>query len=479
MKKITTLFLAAAMLCGAASTQAVDFKAQGEWVMSFEGGAGGSLTEDGYGNAGEDNFSARQRVRLQLEAVASEALSGTVYFQIGDQTWGNAEEGGALGADGRMVNVKQAYVDWLVPNTDLKLRMGLQGVSLPSFAGQQFSFDEDHSTAGIVASYKFTENVALTGMWLRLYNDNFTDTRADGRSGSNAHAQDNVDLFGLVLPLTFTGVNVTPWVVYGAVGQNYALDGNEDLHPGNLGFLMRPEAGSARADRLAADKHTLNAYSDLLLAGLTGEITVADPFRFAWDVQYSKLATGEERYNQQGWFATLLAEYKVEWGTPGLYVWYASGEDDSLSNGSERMVSFGAQGGNEYAKFAFDGQDYIARGAVLGDTMSGTWGVGARLADMHFVENLKHSLRVNYIAGTNEKEGLEKLALTERKYLTKEESALEVGLSTEYQVYENLVINSDIAYLALFGEDYAFRKKAGEGDKADAWNANVSFVYSF
>ena len=203
MKKITTLFLAAAMLCGAASTQAVDFKAQGEWVMSFEGGAGGSLTEDGYGNAGEDNFSARQRVRLQLEAVASEALSGTVYFQIGDQTWGNAEEGGALGADGRMVNVKQAYVDWLVPNTDLKLRMGLQGVSLPSFAGQQFSFDEDHSTAGIVASYKFTENVALTGMWLRLYNDNFTDTRADGRSGSNAHAQDNVDLFGLVLPLTF------------------------------------------------------------------------------------------------------------------------------------------------------------------------------------------------------------------------------------------------------------------------------------
>ena len=98
MKRIATLFLAAAMLCGAASAQAVDFKAQGEWVMSFEAGDGGDLSEDGYGTAGEDNFAAKQRVRLQLEAVASEALSGTVYFQIGDQTWGKAEDGSALGA---------------------------------------------------------------------------------------------------------------------------------------------------------------------------------------------------------------------------------------------------------------------------------------------------------------------------------------------------------------------------------------------
>ena len=471
MKKIATLMLAAAMLCGAGTAQAVDFSAKGEWVMSFEAGRGGGFDEDAYGYGGEeDNFAARQRIRLQLDAVASEALSGTVYFQIGDQVWGKSEDGAALGADGRQVKVKQAYLDWLVPGTALTLRMGLQGVSMPSFAGQQFSFDEDHTTAGIVASYKFNDNVALTGMWLRLYNDNFADERPDGERGRDAGYLDNVDMFALVLPLTFDGVNVTPWAAYGLVGRNYAMHGwdDEDLHPGNLGFLM----GNVREQ----DRSGLKDYSDLLLAGLTGEVTLADPFRIAWDFQYSRLSTGKERYDQQGWFATLLAEYKLDWATPGLYAWYASGEDDDSSNGSERMITFGAQGGNEYARFAFDGQEYISRGAVLGDTMSGTWGVGVRLADMSFLENVKHSLRVNYIGGTNEKDGLKNMEETGLNSLTREERALEAGLTTEWKLYENLTLHSDIAYLALWNQNYGFRDGIS---KTDAWNANVSFAYSF
>ena len=77
---------------------------------------------------------ARQRVRLELEAVASESLSGTVYFEIGDSVWGASNSlyggGGALGADGSIVELKRAYIDWMVPNTDLKLRLGIQGFYL-------------------------------------------------------------------------------------------------------------------------------------------------------------------------------------------------------------------------------------------------------------------------------------------------------------------------------------------------------------
>ena len=74
----------------------------------------------------EDEFNAMQRVRLQLDAVASESLSGTVFFEIGGQSWGNASNGGALGADGNnVVKVKNAYIDWMVPDTDLKFRMGI------------------------------------------------------------------------------------------------------------------------------------------------------------------------------------------------------------------------------------------------------------------------------------------------------------------------------------------------------------------
>ena len=72
----------------------------------------------------EDTFDAQQRVRLQLDAVASEALSGTVYFEIGTQKWGQASSGGSLGADGNnVVRVKNAYIDWAIPQTDAKVRM--------------------------------------------------------------------------------------------------------------------------------------------------------------------------------------------------------------------------------------------------------------------------------------------------------------------------------------------------------------------
>ena len=33
----------------------------------------------------------------------------------------------------------------------------------------------------------------------------------------------------------------------------------------------------------------------------------------------------------------LLAEYALDWGLPGLYGWYFSGDDDNPNNGSERL----------------------------------------------------------------------------------------------------------------------------------------------
>ena len=121
MKRICTLLLAAGMLLGVATgASAIDFKAKGQWLVGFAGGENQLLSKTRTGANGSkqkydssDKFAAQQRVRLQLDAVASEALSGTVFFEIGNQTWGKAEQGGALGADGTMVKVKRAYIDWL------------------------------------------------------------------------------------------------------------------------------------------------------------------------------------------------------------------------------------------------------------------------------------------------------------------------------------------------------------------------------
>ena len=100
----------------------------------------------------EDEFNAMQRVRLQLDAVASESLSGTVFFEIGAQTWGENGSGGALGADANnVVKLKNAYIDWMVPQTDLKVRMGIQGIALPSMTTGSNVFNDD--VAGVCLLY--------------------------------------------------------------------------------------------------------------------------------------------------------------------------------------------------------------------------------------------------------------------------------------------------------------------------------------
>ena len=172
MKKLMTLALAAAMMLGAATgANAIDFKAKGQWIMSFDYGQHADFRSNqdgrpGSGYKGEDEFEARQRVRLQLDAVASEALSGTVFFEIGDQVWGQDSTGGALGADKSVVELKRAYIDWMVPQTDLKVRMGIQGIALPSFTTNASQIMDD-DVAAISLNYQFNENVGLTAFWAR------------------------------------------------------------------------------------------------------------------------------------------------------------------------------------------------------------------------------------------------------------------------------------------------------------------------
>ena len=177
MKKLMTLILAAGLfVAGTVPASAIEFKAQGEWLMGFGVGEGNLINQIRTANGkqkadNDDKFSAMQRVRLQLDAVASENLSGTVLFELLETTWGNAESGGALGADGQIVGVLNAYIDWAVPNTDLKVRMGLQPIEMPNVAGGSSILNTD-ALAAVTLNYQFNENVGATLMWGRPYNDN-------------------------------------------------------------------------------------------------------------------------------------------------------------------------------------------------------------------------------------------------------------------------------------------------------------------
>ncbi|WP_308620885.1 outer membrane homotrimeric porin [uncultured Desulfovibrio sp.] len=528
MKKIATLLLAAGLVFGAATgASAIDFKAKGQWIMSFDYGQNGTFqgkykghTPTGF-NKKQDDFEARQRVRLQLDAVASESLSGTVYFEIGEQFWGKADQGGALGADGNsIIKLKQAYIDWMVPETDLKFRMGLQNITTPAYASGNSVLNDD--VAAIVANYQINEMVGVTAFWARPYNDNFAGyTENNGHKAWRANYMDNLDAFGLLVPLTFDGVKVTPWGMYAAIGPNTFRDATRVMDEDEYGkyndvndaFGNIPGAGSAyvnaglfpaggprhkdfsEADGIASRR--LSQYGNAWWGGLSGELTMFDPFRLAWDFEYGSVTWEDDgRLNRQGWFATLLAEYKLDWATPGLYAWYASGDDDNPANGSERLPSLDGNNTNKYSNFAFDGDPYIARDAVVGHGMAGTWGIGARLKDMSFIEDLKHTFRVNYIGGTNSTTMAKKMSREgvfwntadmgmEALYLTTGDSALEIGLTNTYKMYENFTVTLEADYVALWLDTstsaWGARHKEGKSipQAKDAWNVNASFVYSF
>ena len=507
MKKILTLMLAAGMLLGAASgARAIDFKASGEWLVGFGLGDGSLIKDvDNKKRHHEDTFNAGQRVRLQLDAVASETLSGTVFFEIGDQMWGQSESGGALGADSTsVVKLKNAYIDWMVPNTDLKLRMGLQAVALPNVAGGSAIMDGD--AAAVVASYQFNENVGLTALWMRPLNDNYAGRAYGGKEDYQKNYLDNMDLFALMLPLKFDGVELTPWAMYGLQGKNTRFnEGGVETADGALNVTL-PGYYPGMNFGPGGLGHTGKSYGSMFWAGLPVAITAFDPLNIEFDInygyveamgRYDVLKRGVESVlgnsKREGWLVKALVEYKMDWGTPGIFGWYASGDDGNVKNGSERLPSIAGSG--NFTSFMGDGNLAWGTGYNFYDnnlTYAGTWGIGLQIADVSFVEDLKHTFRVAYWGGTNSPSMVKYMgsavawddttAVQDGPYLTTNDGLLEFNLVNSWQIYENLEANLELGYIInMMDRDTWDKSYVSDRNwsKQDAWKAQLIFAYSF
>lgn len=501
VKKIFLVMLIVCLMAPAAN--AVDFKVKGRWIFLADYGQNGRFTH-GNGAVGfnnrlhYDDFEMTSRMRIQLDAVASEALSGTLQLEIGKFRWGQSSTGGALGADGTSsVKVKHSYLDWVVPRTDLKVRMGLQAVILPSFTTDSNILGAD--VAGITTAYKFNQNVRTTAFWIRPYNDYYTG----GGSGTNNYASylDNMDLFGVTVPVTLDGLNITPWAMGGMVGPNtFRSTDNYYSGPTPLYYNRNLTALS-----LGMKKETLTGYGTAFWTGLTGEVTAFDPFRLAWDFNYGSMQYDDASASRKGWLASLVMEYKLDWGIPGIVAWYTSGDDDSTSNGSERMpytcvdeIGYGSFGSYAF----FGGRPSTDRNSLIGHSMAGTWGVGLRTNKISFLEDLTSSIRVNLIGGTNDPNLIKKIhdktgvwmspnnysnenpTGMENLYMTTRDTALEFGITNNYMIYKNLKLGFDASYMKLYLDKsssvWGNSKMNGKSDNvADSWNVSLYLAYNF
>ena len=472
MKRIVTLLLAAGLVLGAAAgSQAADIKAKGNWTFTWQ------LGDQTFAkHSGKDNFTAKQRLRTQIDVIASESLKGVLFLEMGDQNWGKSSDGASLGTDGKIIKVRYSYVDWVIPQTDAKVRMGLQNFSLPGFISNSPILGGGAADgAGITLSGQFTENVGASLFWLRAEND----------KGSNSVKQysDAMDFVGLTVPMTFDGVKVTPWGMYGAIGRDSLPSASSAS--GQNGVTMADRLLPAMGNGLAVGNY--DRHGNAWWAGVASELTYFDPFRFALDAAYGSVDMGSYRaadnknfdMERAGWFASILGEYKMDYFTPGVLFWYASGDDSNAYNGSERMPT--VEGSWTASSYGYD--DNFGRDScdMIGLSNTGTMGVYLQAKDISFMEDLTHIFRVGFVKGTNNTEmvrsGWASLDSNDGLYLTTADKAWEVNFDTQYKIYKDLTLGVELGWINLdLNEDVW---KNANSYKDNIYRGAVTLQYTF
>lgn len=494
MKKLLTLLLAAGMTFTAANgASAVDLKVSGIYDFSFSGseninGSHSFLDASDYRaltgrNYNERHFDVYQRLRLGMEFIVSEQLSAFYQAQIGTFVWGGpykgaskAEgDGGALATRATNIATRLAYLDWYVPQTRIHVRMGQQGVALPNYVAGSPILDDP--ATGVVIAAPVCDNVDLSAFWLRAIADPLkTDT------GEFEYDDADVDLFGLMADMKFTGFRLSPWAMVGHGGKNF--DNVRNSGPTTSGILPFNGMERLRWADGALIATPGGSSSTIWFAGFGGELDLFDPLHLALDFYYSATDNAHASTERDGWYVAARAEYDTDWCAPALVGWYASGDDSKATNGSEQPLTLSG-GFDPGARAYFDGRYSIANTIDKCDA-GGTWGVSAQLNGLTFITDLSHDLAVTYFRGTNSSNMPNVInnvyggGVTPADYLTTKDHIIELDFNTTYNIYKNLITVLELSYLFQDLDSKVWRNAAGEGhDFSNAWRAALNFRYKF
>ncbi len=434
MKKLVTLFAAAGMVMAAsAPAAAVDTKVDYRHRISFQTGS-----EDFKGTNTEQ---FKSRVRLGLTFAASENLKGYTQFQLlNDRKMGDT--GGTHGATDD-ATVRQMYIDWTVPATAVKVRMGRMELGLPGDAfGENAVMAAGYgSRDGIVVTAPVADWLGLSALWTRVNYD------ACGTLNANDLDQNKSDdIYAAVANLKFDGVSASVYAAYAT------LD------------------GGAPTKRAAGD--TLpKIEGDAYWVGFTSAFTFFDPFTLKLSAAYGEAAADNGGFCYNGWNVQAKASYKTSFGTPVLGAWYFSGDDDKWGDGTMPSV----QGAFTPTRAYHDGSKGLNGGAGV-ENPNGNWGVQLGIEKVSFLQGLSHDFLVSYIAGTNEFDAvLYKDAESKDRgvgYLTDEDSFVAFDFISTYQIYKNLAAHLELSY---FITDFAKEREMDE----DGFNAELTFEYKF
>ncbi len=407
--------------------------------------------------------------------VASESLSGRVQLQVANgepspayYTWGT----GSTGGSGKAVTARLAYLDWIIPTTDVLVRMGRQGVAMPSYTFGSPVFDS--VIDGVVVNAPINDMVGVTFGWLRA-------SAKLNKWGVAYKAHSSADLAYLAFDVNADGFKVTPWGMVGMVGSNAAQTEVKDED----GESFNPKLYNPTLDMFGGI-NGIDSRNTVYWVGIGGELTMFDPFKFTADFMYG--GNDADHYaERKGWYAALGAEMKASFATPFLRGWYASG-DDADSEDSGRMISVNGGGVFDASSIYFDANGLLSP-TIDNCNPAGTWGVQLGVKNVSFVEDLTHALSVTYFQGTNNTNRVSDPALranlgkwTDKgwesqgpaTYMTTSDSAWSIDFLSSYKLYQNLTANLLLSYLVTdFDEDL------WKQDYNNAFRGTLNFTYAF
>lgn len=451
MKRLTLLAVALVMVLGMAvsASAAPEVSISGNLLVNAVWKDNWDFNKDNT----DSSFDIVERADLYFTVTANENLKGVLGLRSDKGTWGGAQFGldNPGGSNGAKLNIRDAYIDFNWPGTDLNVKAGVYTVGLPAAVGGGSKILGERAGA-VMVSAPVTDNVSVLAGYTRLYKNNTELGETDG--------------YLVAVPLSFEGVSATPYFLYAKSGVNsdtWMMNYSYDLDDNDVSDV------------------TFNDISGYWL-GTDFTMSILDPFILKADVAYGHATAkpftqagleGDEM-TASGWLFDAAVEYTgFDFMTPELFFAYTTGEDDDADD-SERMAVLNSDWA--VGSFFFGGGSITSDDINEGDNVMGFWTVGLSLKDIQsFAQGLTHTVHVLYAKGTNDNDStLAKLGGVGTQLL-EDDSLWEVDFNTDYKIYDELTLYTQLGYIkADFDED---NWNATIDDTA--WKIATGVVYKF
>ena len=458
MKKLTTLLLAAGMIFAAsAPASAVDVKMDGQYLFNFVTGER-VASGDNFDNAG-------QRLRLGMTFTANENLSGYFQVQVGtdaDSTgtydWGSDPSGNST-----KVGMRQAYVDWMIPQTTVKVRMGRQLIGLPedAFGKNAIMHPGWQGRDGIVVTSPVTDWLDVTAFWIR---GAYEQVEGDGGVKYDTDHSQKSDFFSAMAAFKFDGFAFTPYVMYAALDKGANVSASTDAS------TIAGKALAADGNAFWAGSNFVMSYFDPFVLKVSGAYGV---------VNYEGNATwggteipGANMNNREGWYVQAKASYKTAYGTPIFGAWYGSGDDSDAQYARQGWIP--TFDGRFHPTFGYSSGEFALYDTTTRHNIAGTWGLQAGIEDVSFIEDLTHKFTVTWFQGTNDNNLA--VDMNPWEYMTDNDNVVEFNLANTYKIYKNLTACLELAYMIT---DYSKADHDMKDIDKDGWSTALSFEYKF